>query len=121
MLDDIEKVLISEARIRRRLAELARAIKREFGQRELTVVSVLNGSLMFTADLVRQLSMPLRLDYDLEKLRFAPSDLAHGNRPASLWRYSEVLPIEPAHAVSLCEGYTPLLPVGNGRIGRAHV
>ena len=57
------KLLISEARIRRRVAELAREIEHEFGQGELTVVSVLNGSLMFTADLVRQLSMPLRLDY----------------------------------------------------------
>lgn len=45
------------------MRELAREIEREFGRRELTVIAVLNGSLIFTADLVRQLSLPLRLDY----------------------------------------------------------
>ncbi len=60
---DIEKVLISEARIKRRIRELARKIEDEFGRGELTVVSVLNGSLIFTADLIRQLPMPLQLDY----------------------------------------------------------
>src|SRR3954471_19257782 len=49
--------------------------------------------------------MPLRADYALE--RFAPSG------PPSLWRYARVLPIEAAHAVTLGEGFTPLLPAGN--------
>jgi threonine synthase len=47
--------------------------------------------------------LPLRVDYALE--RFSPSG------PPSLWRYAPVLPIEPAHAVSLGEGFTPLLQV----------
>src|SRR4051812_39735793 len=49
--------------------------------------------------------MPLRADYALE--RFAPSG------PPSLWRYARVLPIDAAHAVTLGEGFTPLLPAGN--------
>jgi hypoxanthine phosphoribosyltransferase len=59
----IEKVLISEPRLRRRVAELAQEIRREFGEGELTVIAVLNGGLIFAADLVRQLPFPLRLDY----------------------------------------------------------
>jgi threonine synthase len=49
--------------------------------------------------------MPLRVEYALE--RFTPS-----GRP-DLWRYARVLPIEAAHAVTLGEGFTPLLPAGN--------
>ncbi len=49
--------------------------------------------------------MPLRVDYALEP--FVP-----GKVP-SLWRYERVLPIQAAHAVTLGEGFTPLLPAGN--------
>ncbi len=48
--------------------------------------------------------MPLRVDYQLQT--FTPSG------PPTLWRYAPVLPIEPAQAVSLAEGFTPLLPAG---------
>lgn len=35
-------------------------------------------------------------------------------RPKTMWRYHEVLPVEdPAHIVSLGEGFTPLLPMNN--------
>ncbi|MCA1826561.1 MAG: threonine synthase [Myxococcales bacterium] len=50
--------------------------------------------------------MPLRVEYDLRPFR--PSG------PPTLWRYAAVLPIEPRHAVSLAEGFTPLLPAGDG-------
>src|SRR6185437_16244599 len=53
--------------------------------------------------------MPLRVDYDLSRVRLKLSDLA--NRPPSLWRYREVLPLEEGDEVSLTEGFTPLLAV----------
>lgn len=52
--------------------------------------------------------LPLRVDYDLES---PPSATVLAARPASLWRYSEVLPILPGSAVSLVEGWTPLVEV----------
>jgi threonine synthase len=58
----------------------------------------------------RQCGMPLRVDYDHAKAKVAPVELA--GRPASLWRYREVLPIAPEHAVSLVEGWTPLVESG---------
>jgi len=54
--------------------------------------------------------MPLRVDYDHARAPLAPEALA--NRPASLWRYCEVLPIAPEHAVTLVEGWTPLVEIG---------
>ena len=50
--------------------------------------------------------MPLRVDYDLRT--FTPSG------PPTLWRYAPVLPIDPPHAVTLAEGFTPLIPAGDG-------
>jgi threonine synthase len=53
--------------------------------------------------------MPLRVDYDLSAVKLRLSDLA--DRPPTLWRYREVLPLLEGDEVSLAEGFTPLLPV----------
>ena len=60
---EIERVLIPEERIARRIRVLAREIERDFRGHELVVVSLLNGTIMFLADLMRHLSLPLRLDF----------------------------------------------------------
>jgi threonine synthase len=51
--------------------------------------------------------LPLGADYALAPTE--PPDLR--SRSASLWRYQEVLPIAPAAAVSLHEGFTPLVQI----------
>ncbi|MFA7260661.1 MAG: threonine synthase [Aeromonas bestiarum] len=67
------------------------------------------------ADQPQQLSRagaPLLASYDLEALKQAwrPTDLL--GRPATLWRYHELLPVrDPAQVVTLGEGLTPLLPL----------
>ncbi len=60
---DIDKVLISEKEIRRRVGELAAQVQSDFPGRDLVVVGLLTGTLMFLADLVRELDLPLRLDF----------------------------------------------------------
>ena len=63
---------------------------------------------------------PLLVRYDLERIRGSvPRSVIYGRR-ASLWRYRELLPLEdPANAVSLGEGNTPLyeLPVLGSKLG----
>jgi hypoxanthine phosphoribosyltransferase len=55
-------ILIPAERIRERVAELARQVADDYRDRHpVTIVGVLNGSLMFLADLVRHLDMPLRI------------------------------------------------------------
>src|SRR5437870_12730718 len=54
-------ILISAERIQERVAELAREISDHFQGRPITIIGVLTGSLMFLADLVRRLDMPLRI------------------------------------------------------------
>ena len=62
MLDDIARILFHEQTILSRLDELAREITAQYEGQELTVIAVLNGSLIFTADLLRRIPLPLQLD-----------------------------------------------------------
>jgi hypoxanthine phosphoribosyltransferase len=62
MEDDLERVLFDQTTIVRRLDEIAAQISADYRDRELTVIAILNGSLMFMADLLRRISLPLRLD-----------------------------------------------------------
>lgn len=57
------KVLITAERIQQRVAELAAEIGQDYRGRPLTIVGVLNGSLMFLADLVRHLDHPIRIGF----------------------------------------------------------
>ena len=62
MLADLDRVLFDEATILRRLDEIAAQISSEYRDRELTVIAVLNGGLIFMADLLRRIPLPLKLD-----------------------------------------------------------
>lgn len=59
---DVGAVLLSEAEIRERVAELGRQVSQDYAGRQLTLVSVLKGSLPFMADLMREISIPVRID-----------------------------------------------------------
>jgi hypoxanthine phosphoribosyltransferase len=60
---EVERILITDEGIARRIREMSRHIERDFKGREMVVVSLLNGTVMFLADLIRNLSLPLRLDF----------------------------------------------------------
>ena len=62
MQEDLERVLFDESTILRRLDELAAEISEEYRNRELTVIAILNGSIIFMADLLRRIRLPLQLD-----------------------------------------------------------
>jgi hypoxanthine phosphoribosyltransferase len=54
-------ILLTAERIQTRVAEMARQIALDYRERPVTIVGVLTGSLMFLADLVRHLDLPLRI------------------------------------------------------------
>jgi hypoxanthine phosphoribosyltransferase len=60
---EIKRVLITEEQLARRVKIMAREIERDFRGREMVVVSLLNGTVIFLADLIRRLNLPLRLDF----------------------------------------------------------
>jgi hypoxanthine phosphoribosyltransferase len=57
------QVLLPADQIQRRVGELARQIAVDYNGQPVTIVGVLTGCLMFLADLVRQLDLPLRIDF----------------------------------------------------------
>jgi len=60
---EIESIIITDKMLATRVKAMAKEIQRDFANRELVVVSLLNGTVMFLADLIRHLSLPLRLDF----------------------------------------------------------
>jgi hypoxanthine phosphoribosyltransferase len=62
LVSDVAEVLLTEEQIEAKVAELGRRISDDYAGRELTLVSVLKGSLPFMADLMRRITLPLRID-----------------------------------------------------------
>ena len=62
MRGDLERVLFDEPAIHRRLDDVAAQVSSDYRDHELTVIAVLHGSLMFVADLLRRIPLPLKLD-----------------------------------------------------------
>lgn len=60
---DIERVLVSQEQLQARVAELAARISRDYRGRHLLVVGVLKGAFMLVADLVRNLDVPVQVDF----------------------------------------------------------
>lgn len=59
----VATVLISEKNLRNRITELSKEITRDYLNADLVIVSLLRGSLFFTADLIRQIPLPMELDF----------------------------------------------------------
>ena len=62
MQSDLKSVLFPKEEIDARLDELAVQITEDYSGKELTVLAILNGSLIFMADLLRRIPLPLELD-----------------------------------------------------------
>jgi len=61
--DEVESILIGEQEIAVRVRELAADIERDFDGKDLLVVALLTGTVPFLADLVRHITLPMRLDF----------------------------------------------------------
>ena len=59
----VGKTLISERRIRRRVRELGAQIALDYQGRDLVLLGVLNGSVCFLVDLMREISLPLEVHF----------------------------------------------------------
>ena len=60
---EIESILFTDDQIAACIRRMSKEIERDFRGREMVVVALLNGTVMFLGDLIRHLSLPLRLDF----------------------------------------------------------
>ncbi len=96
MQEDIEKVLVSEEELRSINKRLGAQITKDFAGKNLLVVGILKGSVLFMADLVRQIDLPCKLDF------LAVSSYGSGTRSSGIVKIIKDIDIE-------LEGYDLLL------------
>ena len=63
MLQDIERVLYSEQQIKDKISKLAKRISNDYEGKELLVVGVLKGSVIFAAELIKNITIPCEIDF----------------------------------------------------------
>ena len=61
-LKHLDHILVTATAIKRRVKSLAEQLNTEYADKDMMVVAIVNGALIFTADLLRGLRSPLRLD-----------------------------------------------------------
>lgn len=63
MNQDIDHILVSEEQLRAKVAELGAQISRDYDGHDLLLVSILKGSVVFMADIMRAISIPCSIDF----------------------------------------------------------
>ena len=63
MYEDLKKILITKEEIDKRIKELAAELDRDYEGKRPLMVAILKGSVMFFADLVRAMTIPLEMDF----------------------------------------------------------
>jgi hypoxanthine phosphoribosyltransferase len=60
---DVESIVVSEDTLNERIVELGAEISRDYGGRTILLVAVLRGAALFLADLSREITVPIELDF----------------------------------------------------------
>ncbi|MDE6586441.1 MAG: hypoxanthine phosphoribosyltransferase [Clostridia bacterium] len=63
MHPDCERIMLTEEQLRARVREVALQVDKDFADKRPLVVGILKGSIIFYADFIRCLSMPVELDF----------------------------------------------------------
>ncbi len=63
MHSDIEKILITEEELRQTVETLGAQISRDYAGKEILAVIILKGSVVFAADLIRAIQVPVQIDF----------------------------------------------------------
>lgn len=63
MLNDIEKVLISQEELASRIKAIGEEITADYADKEILMIGVLRGAVIFMADLARAIKVPVAIDF----------------------------------------------------------
>lgn len=61
--DILEKVLFSKEQLAKRIKELAKQLDKDYAGKTPLMVAILKGSVMFFTDLIREMTLPLEIDF----------------------------------------------------------
>ena len=60
---DIDHILVTEEQMKAKVAELGAQISRDYAGKDLLLVSILKGAVVFMADLMREVKIPCAIDF----------------------------------------------------------
>ncbi|MBE6082244.1 MULTISPECIES: hypoxanthine phosphoribosyltransferase [Tissierellales] len=63
MEDFIKEVLVTEDQIKKRVGELGKEITGEYKGKNLVLIGILKGAVIFMSDLVRSIDLPISMDF----------------------------------------------------------
>ncbi len=63
MINDVERVLISEEKLAERIAEMGKEITADYHDQQILMIGVLRGAVIFMADLARAIKVPVAIDF----------------------------------------------------------
>lgn len=63
MADFVKEVLITEEQIRKRVKELGEQITKDYEDKEILVIGILKGSVIFMSELVQKIGKPIKMDF----------------------------------------------------------
>ena len=63
MINDVESVLLSEKQLAKRIEEIGAQITADYAGKEILMIGVLRGAVIFMADLARSIKVPVAIDF----------------------------------------------------------
>jgi len=63
MMDKVDRILIDEQKLMNRIEELGKQITEDYQGKELVIISILKGAVIFASDLVKAIKLPLVMDF----------------------------------------------------------
>ncbi len=63
MLDDVEKVLLNPEQLSEIVKNLGKKISEDYKDKNLLMISILKGSVVFMSDLMRHITIPCQIDF----------------------------------------------------------
>lgn len=63
MENDLDKIILTQEQITKRVAELGEEITKDYQDKQLVVIGILRGAAVFMADLIREVKLPMEIDF----------------------------------------------------------
>ncbi len=63
MIEDIREILISKEQLMKKVKEIGHNISEDYKDKQLLIICILKGGVIFTADLIKEITIPVELDF----------------------------------------------------------